>query len=101
VRIALLQINTTVGDLDGNAALIADGVRRATTEGAHLVLTPELSLMGYLPRDLLMNPGFVQASQDKLCALARDLASCALVFVGAPPAVPNKAWRFTHDDSTS
>jgi len=86
VRIALLQINTTVGDLHGNAALIADGVRRATDEGAHLVLTPELSLMGYLPRDLLMNPGFVQASQDKLCALARNLASCVPVLVGTATA---------------
>ena len=62
MRIALLQINPTAGDLGGNSALIVAGARRARELGADLAVTPELALMGYLPRDLLMNRGFVQRS---------------------------------------
>jgi NAD+ synthase/NAD+ synthase (glutamine-hydrolysing) len=60
LRIALLQINPTAGDLDGNATLILGAVREAQTQGADLMVTSELALMGYLPRDLLMSQGFVR-----------------------------------------
>ena len=50
MRIALLQINPTAGDLKGNAALIVRGVRAARAQGADLAVTPELALMGYLDR---------------------------------------------------
>jgi predicted amidohydrolase len=53
MKIALLQINPTVGDFAGNAQLIADGVAAAKRDGAELAVTPELALAGYLPRDLL------------------------------------------------
>ena len=59
VKIALLQINPTVGDLAGNARLIADAAREAARRGADLAVTPELALVGYLPRDLLLSAGFV------------------------------------------
>ena len=53
--IALLQINTTAGDTKTNAVLIKRGVIEAQRQGAQLIVTPELALMGYMPRDLLMN----------------------------------------------
>jgi NAD+ synthase (glutamine-hydrolysing) len=65
-RIALAQINTTVGDIDGNAARIIDTLRAAEQAGAELVAFPELALTGYPPEDLLLKPGFIQ---DNLVAL--------------------------------
>ena len=56
VKIALLQINPLVGDLAGNATLIAEAVREAGRQGADLAVTPELALVGYLPRDLAAQP---------------------------------------------
>jgi NAD+ synthase/NAD+ synthase (glutamine-hydrolysing) len=93
VRIGLLQINTTVGDLDGNASLIASGARRAAGAGAELVVSPELGLMGYLPRDLLMNEGFIAASQEKLKALAAELAGGPAVLVGTATINPAPVGR--------
>ena len=52
MKIALLQVNPTVGDLSGNAGIILDALRRAAALGADLAVTPELALVGYLPRDL-------------------------------------------------
>ena len=93
MRIALLQINTTVGDLAGNAGRIAAGVRRAAEQGANLVVTPELSLMGYLPRDLLMSEGFVAKSRETMCGLARELASLPPVLVGIATPNPSEEGR--------
>ena len=76
VRVALLQINPTVGDLDGNARLIADAARAAWQQGARVALAPELGLCGYPPEDLLLRPAFLRASASALEALARALADC-------------------------
>jgi NAD+ synthase (glutamine-hydrolysing) len=84
MRIALLQVNPTVGDLAGNAAVILDALGRAAALGADLAVTPELALVGYLPRDLLLSPGFVAGSWRALEALARDAASLPPVLVGLP-----------------
>ncbi len=65
MRIALAQINTTVGDLDGNAALILWYVDRARESGADLVVFPELAMCGYPPRDLLLQEGFIEACLEK------------------------------------
>jgi NAD+ synthase (glutamine-hydrolysing) len=89
MRIALLQIDTTAGDLPGNASLIIRGARQAQFAGADLVVTPELSLMGYLPRDLLMNRGFVARSGQMLQQIASELAGAPPVLVGT--AIPNPA----------
>jgi NAD+ synthase (glutamine-hydrolysing) len=59
LRVALAQMNVTVGDLDGNAHKILDSMRRAHEAGAHIVCFPELALTGYPPEDLLLRPGFV------------------------------------------
>ncbi|MBM3776260.1 MAG: NAD+ synthase, partial [Acidobacteria bacterium] len=87
MRIALLQINTTAGDLAGNSALILAGARRGADCGADLTVTPELALMGYLPRDLLMNGGFVKQADELLGGMAAELAKLPPVLVGT--ATPN------------
>jgi NAD+ synthase (glutamine-hydrolysing) len=82
MRIALLQNNYTVGDLDGNARKIADAVRAAARQNTALCVTSELSLLGYPPRDLLLNKGFIDASWTVLRSLGRDLADAPPVLVG-------------------
>ena len=57
VIVAVAQINCTVGDLEGNSRRIVDAARRAAAAGADVLLTPELSLTGYPPEDLLLRPG--------------------------------------------
>jgi NAD+ synthase (glutamine-hydrolysing) len=82
LRIALLQINPTAGDLDGNATLILGAVREAQTQGADLMVTSELALMGYLPRDLLMSQGFVRRAGEKLASMAAELRGAPPLLVG-------------------
>ena len=82
LRIALLQINPTAGDLDGNAALILRAVREAKVLGADLMATSELALMGYLPRDLLMSEGFVRRAGEKLTCMAAELRGAPPLLVG-------------------
>ena len=88
MKIALLQLNPTVGDLASNAARIAEGVRQAKAKGADLAVTTELALLGYLPRDLLMNRAFIRRSWDVLRQLALDLADAPPALVGL--AEPNE-----------
>ena len=86
VKVALAQINATVGDLAGNARRIADAARSSHAQGARLVITPELGLCGYPPEDLLLRPAFMQACARQLAELARELAACEglHVVVGHP-----------------
>ena len=74
VKVAIAQMNSTVGDLAGNRAKIFDLSRRAFEAGADIVLTPELSLVGYPPEDLLLRNAFYAKTQEAFAALARDLA---------------------------
>jgi NAD+ synthetase len=74
MRIALAQINPLVGDLPGNAARIAQVCRDAEIQGADLVVTPELSLWGYPPRDLLLSRSRVEAQETVLSQLSQQLA---------------------------
>jgi len=93
LRIGLLQINPTAGALEDNASLIFQGVRRAESLGADLVITPELALMGYLPRDLLMNAGFVRRSCQMLTRLALELKDAPPVLVGMATPNPSDTGR--------
>src|SRR5436190_21521140 len=93
VKIGLLQINPTVGDLAGNARLIAEAARQAAARGAQLIVAPELSLVGYLPRDLLLSPAFVARSWDVVAELARDLATLPPLLVGLPEPNPSDEGR--------
>ena len=74
VKVALAQINATVGDLAGNARKIIEFSRRAHEQGARVVLTPELGLCGYPPEDLLLRPAFMQACEQALADCAKALA---------------------------
>jgi NAD+ synthase (glutamine-hydrolysing) len=74
VRVALAQINATVGDLAGNARQIIESAQRAHAQGARVVLTPELALCGYPPEDLLLRPAFMQACAQALAECAAALA---------------------------
>lgn len=80
MKITLLQLNPTIGDLKGNAKIIAGAVRRGG--GADLAVTSELALLGYPPRDLLLNADFVKRSWDILHELAADLMDSSPVLVG-------------------
>jgi NAD+ synthase/NAD+ synthase (glutamine-hydrolysing) len=82
MKIAVAQLNPTIGDLAGNARQILEAARQAIDRGAALLLTPELSLCGYPPRDLLMQPAFVEAMNRTLKQLASDLPSQLFVLVG-------------------
>ena len=82
VRIALGQLNTTVGDLDGNVARMADWTARATNEGADVVLFPELAITGYPPEDLVLRPEFVEDNLAALQRLAKETAAGCDVIVG-------------------
>ncbi len=86
VKVALAQINTTVGDLPGNVQKIVEFSHLAHAQGASLVLTPELSLCGYPPEDLLLRPAFMQACADALLQCAQALADLQglVVVVGHP-----------------
>jgi NAD+ synthase (glutamine-hydrolysing) len=71
MRLALAQINTTVGDLDGNRERILQAIGEARGAGADLVLLPELAVTAYPPEDLLLRPGFIRAAEESV----REIAS--------------------------
>ena len=76
MKVALAQINATVGDLAGNTRLLVQAARQAYQQGALLVVSPELSLTGYPPEDLLLRPAFMAACAEALAALAAELVDC-------------------------
>jgi NAD+ synthase (glutamine-hydrolysing) len=85
-KIALAQINPLLGDLPGNAQLISQAAADAYAQGATVVLTPELSLTGYPPEDLLLRPAFIEAADRELSYLMLELHkfSGLTVIVGHP-----------------
>jgi len=82
LRVALAQINTTVGDFAGNTARVLDAARRAADAGADLVAFPELAVTGYPPEDQLLRPAFIAEAEEHLQALARDAAGLPPLIVG-------------------
>ena len=87
MQIALAQIDPTVGDIDGNAAKIADWIGHAQAAGAELVIFPELCLPGYPAEDLYLKPHFVEANRRAVADLARGVAGIT-VLVGFADPVP-------------
>ena len=92
MRLALAQLNMTVGDLQGNSARILDSYRRAVAAGVTLMLTPELALTGYPPRDLLAKRRFVQDNLRALDELAAQIGETA-VLVGYVDINPDRPGR--------
>jgi len=84
MRIALAQLNPTVGDLAGNTALIEAAARRAVEEGAVLLVCSELVICGYPPKDLLLRSGFVAACDKAVAELAGRLPPELGVLIGHP-----------------
>jgi NAD+ synthase (glutamine-hydrolysing) len=82
LRLALAQINPTVGDLAGNAALIKQSVDQAVGAGAHIAIFPEMVLTGYPVEDLALRPSFQVASKSALVALAAQLDKSIVSIVG-------------------
>jgi NAD+ synthase (glutamine-hydrolysing) len=78
-RLALAQVNATVGDLEGNASKILDWTERARDAGADLVAFPELVIPGYPPEDLLLKPSFVHANEQALHKIAGQVEGIAAV----------------------
>ena len=83
VRVAAAQLNTVVGDLEGNAARILDAYEAAAAAGADLVVFPELTITGYPPEDLLLRPAFVAEAAETSEKLAARTGTTAAI-VGFP-----------------
>ncbi len=86
MRIALGQINTTIGDFSGNAARIISFAQRARQAGAGLILFPELAICGYPPRDLVERPSFVERNLEALKRIAAETRGIAVICGVATPA---------------
>jgi NAD+ synthase (glutamine-hydrolysing) len=82
MRVALAQINTTVGDVWGNVEKASDALRRATEAGAGLVAFPELTITGYPPEDLLMRPGFIEENEQALMEFASRVPEGIVAAIG-------------------
>ena len=82
MRVALAQINTTVGDVWGNVEKAADVLKEATDAGAELVALPELTITGYPPEDLLMRPSFIKENLRALEGFAREVPAGVVACVG-------------------
>ena len=83
IRLALAQVNPTVGDVEGNAALAAEWIERAREAGADLVILPELMICGYPPEDLLLKRHFLDACEEALDGLASQVEGIVAA-VGCP-----------------
>jgi NAD+ synthase (glutamine-hydrolysing) len=86
MRVALAQIDPTVGDIDGNAAKVAEWTERALAAGAELVIFPELCIPGYPAEDLYLKPHFVEANRRAVEELARGVSGITVLVGFAEPA---------------
>ena len=94
LRVAVAQLNCTVGDFAGNGQRIAQAAVEAAHAGAQVLLTPELSLSGYPPEDLLLRASFFQAADAALAQLARQLAHLAELHVVVGHPLAREGQRF-------
>src|SRR2546430_13554981 len=91
MRVAIAQLDCVVGDMPGNAARILAAVDEARRGGADLVVTPELSLCGYPPEDLLLRPAFLAACAGELERLAAQVTGPAGVLCLPPASAGQRA----------
>jgi predicted amidohydrolase len=83
MRIALGQINTTVGDLAGNTDRIIRAAREASGQGADIAVFPGLAINGYPPRDLVEKPSFLEQTEEQLARLAAETAALPSAIKGS------------------
>jgi NAD+ synthase (glutamine-hydrolysing) len=93
MKIAIAQINPTIGDITGNAKHILDAAQEVAQKDVRLLLTPELSLCGYPPRDLLLYPGFVESMWKQIENIAIQLPSNLAVLIGTVDLNPHATAR--------
>ncbi|NEQ96448.1 MAG: NAD+ synthase [Cyanothece sp. SIO2G6] len=93
MKIAIAQINPTIGDVEGNARQILAAAQQAAASGARLMLTPELSIVGYPPKDLLMRPGFIDDMAEAIADLAQALPPDLAVLVGTAERNPHASQK--------
>ena len=97
LRLALAQIDPTVGDIDGNVRLISESIERARDGGAQLVLLPELCVSGYPPEDLMLRADFLDAVRQGLDAIAAGVEGL-VALVGFPERMDRSAEELEHFD---
>jgi len=97
LRVALAQINPTVGDLAGNAGLIKDSIKKAQDQGAHLIVFPEMIVTGYPVEDLALRPSFQAASVEAVEAIATGITGDIVAVVGYLDQGPKNAVAIIHD----
>jgi NAD+ synthase (glutamine-hydrolysing) len=97
MRIALAQIDPTVGDIDGNAAKIAEWIGRARDEGAQLVIFPELCVPGYPAEDLYLKSHFIEANRRAVEELAKGVSGLTALVGFAEPAERAEDSRRAHN----
>ena len=97
LRVALAQINPTVGDLAGNAGLIADAVKSAQAAGANLIVFPEMIVTGYPVEDLALRPSFQAASIRAVQEIAASITGDIVAVVGYLDQGPKNAVAVIHD----
>jgi NAD+ synthase (glutamine-hydrolysing) len=97
MRVALAQINPTVGDIDGNAAKVSEWIGLARAEGADLAIFPELCVPGYPAEDLYLKRHFVEASRRAVEGLASQVSGMVVLVGFAEPAVGGGDSRHAHN----
>lgn len=83
LRVALCQINPTVGDIQGNIKKILSYIEKAAYHEAHIVVFPELAITGYTPEDLLFYPAFIKKAEEALNEIVKNVGDF-VVIVGLP-----------------
>lgn len=99
LRIGLAQLNTVVGDIDGNASRIIELIRRATAAGCDIVAFPELAITGYPPEDLLLRSGFVDDVRTALDRIVASTGECRAVVGFVEKGVASTAGEVDHGET--
>lgn len=99
MKIAIAQLNPTIGDLQGNVEKIRQAATEARALGAQLLVTPELSISGYPPKDMLLREGFIHACDQALDSLLKETSDSFGILVGHPSLLESESGR-PHNTAT-